>query len=35
MFKVSIVYEYEKKSLYPILVKCHEYLHPFVKSFVD
>jgi RNA-binding protein YlmH len=33
--KVSIVSEYDKKSLYRMLVKCHEYLDPFVISSVD
>ncbi len=23
------------RSLYPMLVKCYEYLHPFVRSFFD
>jgi hypothetical protein len=27
------VQEYDKKSLYPLLVKCYEHLHLFVKSF--
>jgi hypothetical protein len=25
------VEEYDKKSLYPMLVKCHEHLHPLVR----
>jgi hypothetical protein len=29
---VVLVEEYDKKSLYPIMVKCHEHLHPLVKS---
>jgi len=28
---VSLVEEYDKKSLYPMLVKCHEHLHPLVN----
>jgi hypothetical protein len=28
---VALVEEYDKKSLYPMLVKCHEHLHPLVK----
>jgi hypothetical protein len=35
---VSLVEEYDKKSLYPMLVKCHEHLHPFIrlnKYYVD
>jgi hypothetical protein len=28
---VSLVEEYEKKSLYPMLIKCHEHFHPLVK----
>jgi hypothetical protein len=27
--------KYDKKSLYPMLAKCYEHLHPFVKSFAD
>jgi len=29
---VVLVEEYGKKSLYPMLVKCHEHLHPLVRS---
>ncbi len=29
---VVLVEEYDKKSLYLMLVKCHEHLYPFVKS---
>jgi hypothetical protein len=29
---VTLVEEYDKKSLYPMLVKCHEHLHALVKS---
>jgi len=29
---VVLVEEYDKKSLYPMLVKCHEHLHPLVRS---
>jgi hypothetical protein len=29
---VVIVEEYDRKSLYPMLVKCHEHLHPLVRS---
>jgi hypothetical protein len=25
---VALVKEYDRKSLYPMLVKCHEHLHP-------
>jgi hypothetical protein len=35
---VALVEEYDRKSLYPILVKCHEHLHFLVRSkrnFVD
>jgi hypothetical protein len=35
---VALVEEYDRKSLYPTLVKCHEHLHPLVRSemnFVD
>jgi hypothetical protein len=35
---VVFVEEYDRKSLYPMLVKCHEHLHPLVISktnFVD
>jgi hypothetical protein len=28
---VAHVEEYDKKSLYQILVKCHEHLHPLVR----
>ncbi len=28
---VALVEEYDRKSLYPMLVKCHEYLHPLVR----
>jgi len=28
---VVLVKEYDKKSLCPMLVKCHEHLHPLVK----
>jgi hypothetical protein len=27
--------DYDKKFLYPMLVKCHEHLHHFVKSFAN
>ncbi len=27
--------KYDKKSLYPMLTKCYEHLHPFVKSLAD
>jgi hypothetical protein len=30
-----VVEEYDKKSLYLMLVKCHEHLHPYVRSFVN
>jgi hypothetical protein len=29
---VVLVEEYDKKSLYPMLFKCHEDLHPLVRS---
>jgi len=29
---VALVEEYDKKSLHPMLVKCHEHLHPLVRS---
>ncbi len=29
---VALVEEYDKKSLYLMLVKCHEHLHPLVRS---
>jgi hypothetical protein len=29
---VALVEEYDRKSLYPMLVKCHEHLHPLVRS---
>jgi hypothetical protein len=29
---VSLVKEYDKKSLYPMLVKCYEHLHPLIRS---
>ncbi len=35
---VNLVEEYDKKSLYLMLVKCHEHLHPFIrlnKHYVD
>jgi hypothetical protein len=28
---VLFVEEYDRKSLYPMLVKCHEHLHPLVR----
>jgi hypothetical protein len=28
---VALVEEYDRKSLYPMLVKCHEHLYPLVK----
>jgi len=28
---VVLVEEYDRKSLYPMLVKCHEHLHPLVR----
>ncbi len=27
-----IVKEYDRKSLYPMLVKCYEHLHPLIMS---
>ncbi len=35
---VALVEEYERKSLCPMLVKCHEHLHPLVRldrNYVD
>jgi hypothetical protein len=35
---VAFVEEYDRKSLYPMLIKCYEHLHPLVrldKFFVD
>jgi hypothetical protein len=29
---VVLVEEYDRKSLYPMLFKCHEHLHPLVRS---
>jgi len=29
---VSIVEKYDNKSLYPMLVKCWEHLHPLIRS---
>ncbi len=29
---VVLVEKYDKKSLYPMLIKCHEHLHPLVRS---
>jgi hypothetical protein len=29
---VALVEEYDRKSLYLMLVKCHEHLHPLVRS---
>jgi hypothetical protein len=28
---VTFVEEYDRKTLYPMLVKCHEHLHPLVR----
>jgi hypothetical protein len=28
---VALVKEYDRKSLYPMLVKCYEHLHPLVR----
>jgi hypothetical protein len=28
---VALVEEYDRKSLYLVLVKCHEHLHPLVR----
>ncbi len=28
---VAFVEEYDKKTLYPMLVKCQEHLHPLVR----
>jgi hypothetical protein len=28
---VALVEEYDRKSLYPMLVKCHDHLHPLVR----
>ncbi len=32
---VTIVEEYDSKSLYPMLLKCHHQLHPLAKSESD
>jgi hypothetical protein len=29
---VAFVEEYDRNSLYPMLIKCHEHLHPLVRS---
>ncbi len=29
---VAIVEEYDSKSLYPMLLRCHHHLHPLAKS---
>jgi len=29
---IIFIEEYDRKSLYPMLVKCHEHLHPLVRS---
>jgi len=29
---VNLVKEYDRTSLYPMLVKCYEYLHPLIRS---
>jgi hypothetical protein len=29
---VTLIEEYDKKSLYPMLVKCHKHLHPLMRS---
>ncbi len=29
---VVIIEEYDKKSLYPMLLKCHHHLHPLVET---
>jgi hypothetical protein len=28
---VSIVDEYDRKTLYPMLLKCHHHLHPMIE----
>jgi hypothetical protein len=28
---VALVEEYDRKSLYPMLVKCHEHLHCYMR----
>jgi hypothetical protein len=28
---VALVEEYDRKSLYPMFMKCHEHLHPLVR----
>jgi hypothetical protein len=30
---VALVEEYDRKYLYPMLVKCHEHLHPLVRLY--
>jgi hypothetical protein len=32
---VSFVKEYNRKSLYPMLVKCYEHLHPLIRSNIN
>jgi hypothetical protein len=32
---VVVVPKYDKMSLYPMLIKCYEHLHPFVRSFAN
>jgi hypothetical protein len=32
---VAFVEEYDKKSLYPMLVECHEHLYPLMRSKTD
>jgi hypothetical protein len=31
---VNIVNEYDKKTLYPMLLKCYHHLHPITKSII-
>jgi hypothetical protein len=32
--RVSLVEEYDKKFLYPMLVKYYEHLHPLIRSYI-
>jgi hypothetical protein len=32
---VNIVEEYDRRSLYPMVLKCYHYLHPMAKSEVE
>jgi len=32
---LSIIEEYNRRSLYPMLLKCYHYLHPMVESKIE